>query len=243
MIRLFVGYDPREACAYHVFCQSVLEFATVPVEFIPLHTPMLRDFDGQRDGSNAFIFSRYLVPSLCNYGGWAVFMDGDMLMRADIAELWNLSDPSKAVQVVKHDYQTLHPVKYRLSPLESPNVDYPRKNWSSVVLWNCAHPANRVLSREFVQDAGGAYLHRFMWLEDHQIGTLPETWNALVGEPRQWRMDPPKVAHFTLGVPGFKFYRDDECGREWEETLLRTVRLLGEHPVDLMRRAMEDSSG
>ena len=109
MIRLFVGYDPREAAAYHVFCQSVIERASVPVEFIPLHVGMLGGFDGQRDGSNAFIFSRYLIPHLCDFEGWAIFCDGDMVMRADVAELWALRYGVRAVQVVGQHYLTKHP--------------------------------------------------------------------------------------------------------------------------------------
>ncbi len=128
MITIFVGYDPREACVYHTFCQSVIEHATQPVQFVPLHRPMLNDFDGQQDGTNAFIYSRYLVPQLQNYTGWAIFVDGDMHVNSDIVELWNLRDESKAAQVVKHNYKTVSPRKYIGTPIENDNVDYDRKN-------------------------------------------------------------------------------------------------------------------
>jgi lipopolysaccharide biosynthesis glycosyltransferase len=240
MLRLFVGYDPREAVAYHVFVQSVLDRTSVPVSITPLHAPMLAGFDGQRDGTNAFIFSRYLIPALCGFKGWALFVDGDMLLRADLADLWALRDEGCAVQVVKHDYQTRHPRKYLGSPLENDNVDYPRKNWSSVVLWNCAHPSNAVLTREFVEDVGGAFLHRFMWLKDAEIGPLPAQWNALIGE--QYCPD-AKLAHYTLGVPGFKRYRQEQHACGWALTYLRAMHLLGESPNELTHWATEATCG
>jgi hypothetical protein len=238
-VKLFVGYDPRESVAYHVFCQSVLEKASVPVAFIPLHVPMLKHFDGQRDGTNAFIFSRYLIPSLCGFEGWAMFADGDMIAREDIAKLWALRDESKALQVVQHEYKTRHPRKYVGSPIENDNLDYPRKNWSSVVLWNCGHPSNRILTREFVEDAGGTFLHRFMWLRDEEIGALPEEWNLLIGEQHGH----PKLAHYTLGVPGFTQYRQSPYACEWAGTYLRAIHLIGENPMALTRWAVEADCG
>ena len=235
MLRLFVGFDPREAAAYHTFCQSVIDRASVPVAFIPLHVPMLKHFDGQRDGTNAFIFSRYLIPSLCGFQGWALFADGDMVARADLAELWALRDESKALQVVQHDYRTKHRRKYVGTPIENDNIDYPRKNWSSVVLWNCAHPSNRVLTRDFVEDAGGAFLHRFMWLRAEEIGALPAEWNVLIGE----QAGEPKIAHYTLGVPGFGQYRHAPYAQEWAGAYLRAIHLIGENPLALTQWAEE----
>jgi lipopolysaccharide biosynthesis glycosyltransferase len=216
-----VGYDPREAAAYHVFCQSVIEHASVPVQFIPLHSPMLRNFDGQRDGTNAFIYSRYLIPHLQGFDGWAVFADGDMLCRTDIAALWRLRDAQYAVQVVQHDYETQHPRKYLGTKLENDNLQYPKKNWSSLVLWNCGHPSNRILSREFVEDAGGIFLHRFQWLQDEEVGELPVTWNYLV---REYPKAEACLNHYTLGVPGFPEYANDDNG-EWARTLKRATHL------------------
>jgi hypothetical protein len=181
---------------------------------------MLADFDGQRDGTNAFIFSRYLIPQMQGFQGWAAFADGDMLCREDFAKLWALRDERYAVQVVKHDYKTKHPRKYIGTPLENDNKDYERKNWSSVVLWNCGHPANRILSREFVEDAGGIFLHRFQWLRDEEIGDLPVTWNWLVGE---YPHDAAHLAHFTLGIPGLPHYRHCDHADEWHATLKRAL--------------------
>lgn len=221
MIPLYVGYDPRESVAYHVFCQSVLDHASDPVQFIPLHKPMLQQFDGQRDGTNAFIFSRYLIPELQGYLGWAMFADGDMLCREDIARLWALRDPDYAVQVVQHDYKTKHPRKYIGTPIENDNVDYPRKNWSSVVLWNCGHPGNRILNRELIESVGGSYLHRFQWLRDHEIGWLPPKWNRLIGEQE----GEASIAHYTLGVPGIPHYQNDPHAAEWFAALERVNHL------------------
>lgn len=239
MLNLFVGYDPREAAAYHTFCQSVLDRTRMPVAFIPLHKPMLQGFDGQRDGTNAFIFSRYLIPSMMGFQGWAMFADGDMIVRDDLAKLWDTRDERYAVQIVPHDYATRSPRKYVGTPLENDNVDYPRKNWSSVVLWNCAHPSNAVLTREFVEDAGGPFLHRFQWLADEQIGTLPWEWNLLIGE--EWGV--PKIAHFTLGVPGFKHYRQAPYSEEWAGTYLRAIHLEGECALGMTNWAQETVSG
>lgn len=225
MIPLYVGFDPREAAAYHVFCQSVMEHCSQPVAFIPLHAPMLSNFDGQRDGTNAFIYSRYLIPYLNGYSGWALFADGDMLLKADLAELWAKRDDKYAVMVVKHDYKTKHPRKYLGTPIENDNVDYERKNWSSVMLINCGHPSNRILSREVVAEVGGAFLHRFKWLKDEEIGSLDMGWNHLVGE---YAPASAKLAHYTLGVPGFNHYSNCDFSNEWKATRQSMNYLIGE---------------
>lgn len=211
VIPIYVGYDPREAATYHVFCQSVVEHASVPVSFHPLHKPMLDGFDGQRDGSNAFIYSRFLVPYLQGFSGYAVFADGDMVDLDDIADLWELRN-DKAVSVVKHEYKTKCARKYVGTDLEADNADYPRKNWSSVMLWNCAHSANRILTPEFVSQSPGSLLHRFGWLKDDQIGELPETWNALAVEQD---ISAASLVHYTLGNPGMQHYRNCDGADHW----------------------------
>ena len=227
VIRLFVGFDPREAAAYHVFCQSVIERATRPVAFYPLHRSMLNDFDGQRDGTNAFIFSRYLVPYLCGYTGQAIFMDGDMACLEDIASLWDMRNTqyfNKAVSVVKHDYKTKFNRKYIGTPIENDNIDYPRKNWSSVMLWNCGHYANQILTPEYVSEASGHLLHRFSWLRDEQIGDLPPQWNRLACE--QASTD-AKLIHYTLGVPGIPHYADCDGAEHWHDAKRRAMHIIG----------------
>jgi len=210
LIKVFAGYDPREAIGFHVFVQSLLDHASVPVEIIPL-------FGNQRDGTNSFIYERFMVPHRCGFKGTAIFLDGaDMLMRADIAELAALADPHKAVQVVKHDYKTRHPRKYIGTALEADNRSYARKNWSSAIIWNCAHYANRFLTPENVAEATGADLHRFAHLPDALIGELPAEWNCLIGEQDQ---PDPKIAHFTLGIPAMQHYQDCQFASEWREML------------------------
>ena len=195
---------------------------------------MLAYFDGQRDGTNAFIYSRYLIPQIQGFTGHAIFCDGDMHVTEDIYELWALRDES-AVQVVPHDYQTKHPRKYLGTPIENDNIDYPRKNWSSVVIWNCGHPSNRILTREFVEDAGGEFLHRFKWLNDEEIGHLPFEWNHLVGEYPENKE--AKLYHHTLGSPGFNEYRNCESSNQWFSYLLNMLHMEGEYEHDMVRRA------
>lgn len=209
MIPIFVGYDKRESVAYHTFCQSVLSRASQPVQFTPLALNTLQYTETHTDGSNDFIYSRFLVPHLMNFNGWAIFADGDMVCQADIAELWAMRDPYKAVQVVKHDYKTRFPKKY----LGAKNEDYPRKNWSSVILWNCSHYANKVLTPDFVASKSGSYLHRFEWVPDDRIGELPDEWNWLVSE---YPHNPvAKLYHFTVGTPCFKEYSTCDHAIMW----------------------------
>ena len=210
MIRLFIGYDPREAVVYHVCVNSIIRQASQPLSFTPLALRTLpRYAERHRDGSNQFIYSRFLVPELMGYTGWALYIDGDMLLRADIAELWKLRDESKAVLCVHHDYRT----KMRQKYLGAKNEDYPRKNWSSVMLWNCGHPANRALTPAFVEQASGAQLHRFTWLKDDLIGELPKVWNWL---PDELGPNPAaKLLHWTLGAPCFNEFADAPMAEEW----------------------------
>ena len=228
-IPIFCGFDPREAAGYAVFCQSVIERSSVPVSFIPLHGPLLAGFDGQRDGTNAFIYSRFLVPALMGYAGWAIFVDAsDMVVLDDIANLWALREENtfnKAVCVVKHDYQTRHARKYIGTPMESDNLDYPGKNRSSVILWNCGHYANRRLTPELVTESPGSFLHRFQWLEDQQIGELPPQWNALAIEQD---ISAASLVHFTLGSPGFDYYKHCDGARHWHKAKANAMHMIGE---------------
>lgn len=233
-IPVYVGYDPREAVAYHTFCQSVLDHASRPVAFIPLALDTLQGYtEDHTDGSNEFIYSRFLVPWLQGFQGWAIFADGDMICRGDIAELWDRRNHYAAVMVAKHDYRTKHSRKY----LGQKNEDYPRKNWSSVILWNCAHFKNRTLTPEVVKNSPGSFLHRFSWLQDDQISALPLDWNWLVSEY------PPnekaKLVHQTLGTPCFKDYATQDTADEWYQTLGRVLNVEGQHPQFLIDRLNE----
>lgn len=177
---------------------------------MPLALNLLPGYrETHEDGSNQFIYSRFLVPWLQGFQGWAIYLDGDMVVQADIAELWALRDAYKDVMVVKHDYQTRMAEKY----LGSPNQNYPRKNWSSVILWNCANFPTKRLTPEFVSQATGQYLHRFQWLEDHRIGALPPEWNWLPDE--YGANHEAKLLHWTLGAPCFKEFVDTAQADQW----------------------------
>lgn len=216
MIPVCIGHDHRESIAYHVLEQSIIDRSSAPVAIVPLSNRMLRGFEGQRDGSNAFIYSRFLVPELMDYQGWAIYMDSDMLLRDDLVKLWDLRDDSKALMVVKHDYQTKHRRKLIGTPMEAANADYPKKNQSSMMLWNCGHRMNRLLTSDYVSEAPGSVLHRFQWLGDEFIGELPPEWNWLVSEyPLSAEA---KLVHFTAGAPCFSHYRKCDYASEWHGT-------------------------
>lgn len=217
MIPIFIGYDPREAIAYHVCTNSIIRQSSKPVSLNPLALNIMKDYkETHNDGSNHFIYSRFLVPYLMNYNGWAIFMDGDMILRSDINELWELRDDSKAVMVVQHDYKTKMSKKY----LNSKNEDYPRKNWSSVILWNCGHDSNKLITPKFVENATGAQVHRFSWLKDIEIGSLPIEWNWL---PDEFGINnQAKLLHYTLGTPSFHEFSTTPMSEEWHRERIYT---------------------
>ena len=217
-IPVFVGYDPREAIAYHTCVNSIIRNSSQPVAIVPVALNLFKEYsETHTDGSNHFIYTRFLVPYLMDYQGWAIFIDGDMIVRGDIAELWNLKEYSKDVMVVKHDYKTRMTEKY----LGSPNEDYPRKNWSSVILWNCNAIRNKILTPEFVQQSTGAFLHRFSWIADDRLGELPAEWNWLDVE---YEYNPlAKLVHYTLGTPCFHEFADQgDFSDEWHRERIFT---------------------
>jgi lipopolysaccharide biosynthesis glycosyltransferase len=209
-IPVFVGYDPREAVVYHTCVNSIIRQASRPVAIIPLALNLFEDYrETHTDGSNHFIYSRFLVPHLMHYQDWAIFIDGDMILRDDIVKLWDLRNDSYDTMVVKHDYQTRMTEKY----LGAKNENYPRKNWSSVILWNCASYTNRKLTPEFVENATGAELHRFTWIDDEHIGELPPEWNWL---PDEYGPNPnAMLLHYTLGAPCFHEFATTPQSDEW----------------------------
>lgn len=213
MLKLFTGFDAREAEGWLVFVRSLVLHSPIPVQVIPL-TGL------QHDGTNTFTYERFKIPELCDWQGMAIWADGsDMLLRADIHELAKLYDPSKAVQVVKHDYRTKHPRKYVGTAMEAPNADYERKNWSSLVIFNAGHIAHFEAMdaiRKAVEEGDGKFLHRFGWLKDEEIGELPPTWNWLADEYGE-NLE-AKLLHWTAGYPGFNHYRDAPMAPFWHAT-------------------------
>jgi len=217
LIPIFIGYDPREATVFHVCANSIIRTSTSPVSIVPVALNLFKDYsETHTDGSNHFIYTRFLVPYLMHWCGHAIFIDGDMVVRSDITELWNLRNSMFDVQVVKHDYKTKMPVKY----LGAKNEDYPRKNWSSVILWNCNSFPNRILTPEYIMKATGKELHRFTWLDDNRIGELPKEWNWL---PDEYGANPnAKLLHYTLGAPSFHEFANTPMADEWHKERILT---------------------
>ncbi len=215
VIKVFIGYDPVESVAWHTMAASIYRHSSRPVCITPINLQNLKGvYTRERDPkqSNEFSFSRFLVPYLCNYEGYALFFDCDMMLRSDVAEIFEAlkTHERKAVHVVKHTYSPRDDIKY----LNTVQYRYPRKNWSSVVLWNCAHPKNKTVTADFVNSADAMTLHRFGWLDDQDIGELDVRWNWLVGE-----YDAPpedvKNVHWTVGGPYFKEYANVDFANEW----------------------------
>jgi hypothetical protein len=211
MIRVFIGYDDREAVAFSVLSHSIHTRASRPVAVAPV---MLSQLEGtyrrERNPlqSTDFSFSRFLTPYLCDFEGWAIFTDCDMLVLDDIAKLWDLRDDRYAVQVVKH----VHVPKEETKFLGAVQTKYEKKNWSSVMLMNCAKCT--ALTPEYVNRATGLELHQFKWLAgDQLIGEIPRQWNHLVGYDAPRR--DASLVHYTIGGPYFEGYRDCEYAREW----------------------------
>jgi len=218
-MKVFVGWDSREDIAYQVCKHSILS-KQPDAEVIPLKQNELREQglywrDVDKLASTEFTFTRFLIPELAQYQGWALFMDCDMILTTDIKELFDQVDDKYAVMCVQHDYTPREGLKMD----GKQQTSYPRKNWSSVMLVNCGHPSNAVLHKELVNDPeiSGAYLHRFSWLKDEEIGELDHTWNYLVGVYND--IDVPKLIHYTEGGPWFENYRDCEFHKLWKNEL------------------------
>jgi hypothetical protein len=223
--RVYIGWDPSELRAWNVAQFSLQSTASIRAEVDRISLPTLvREglytrptkyltpgyFDELSNApmSTGHAIARFLVPALCGYDGWALFTDGDVLVRRDVCELFALADPRYAVQVVQHAHVPRATVKME----GQIQTQYARKNWSSVMLFNCSHPANRALSRTLVNTVPGRDLHRFCWLDDAAIGALPAEWNVLIGEED---VADPAIAHFTTGVPDMPGYEHVPFADEW----------------------------
>ncbi len=208
MIRIFIGYDPREAVAFNVLSHSIHVRASEPVLIAPLMLSQLKKQMWRERHplqSTDFSFSRFLVPLLSGFEGWSLFCDSDMLVIDDIANLWSLRDERFAVQVVKHDHKPAETVKF----LDQPQRPYEKKNWSSVILFNNARC--RALTADYVNTATGLELHQFKWLgDDSLIGELPHRWNHLVDYDPALPPEQVSLLHYTEGGPYFDAYRT--CG-------------------------------
>ena len=215
-LNIYVGYDSKEDIAYRVCKYSILKRSRSPIKITSLKLYELvaknlykRDIDPL--ASTEFTYSRFLVPALNNYNGWAIFCDCDFIFFEDISNILVDIDQSKAVYCVQHDY----------APKEKHKMDgqkqtiYPRKNWSSFILFNCSHPSNKKLSVDLVNAETGSFLHQFKWLEDHEIGSLDERWNWLEGWTSNHNDKKPYAVHYTRGGPWFDEWQDVEFASEW----------------------------
>ena len=165
-------------------------------------------------GSVEFTYTRFLTPYLAEFNDWALFIDCDFLFTRDVAELFAMADDKYALMCAKHDYIPKNAVKMD----GQKQVSYPRKNWSSCILWNCGHPANAILNPDVVSKESGAFLHRFYWLPDELIGSIPIEWNWLEGEYDKPDV-PPAAIHFTNGGPWFDEWQDVDYADLWRSYL------------------------
>jgi len=216
VLHVYIGYDSREPVAYHVLAHSILRHASVPVSITPVKREQLKGLYTRERGpteSTEFSLTRFLVPALSGFRGWSLFMDCDMLCRVDIAALAGEIDlqAEKAVLVCKHDYQPNPRNKF----LNQVQTVYPRKNWSSLMLFN--NERCKALSAGYVNTATGLDLHRFVWTRDELIGDLPLEWNWLVEE---YKPRPnARIVHFTRGGPWFDEYKNCDYADEWRAEL------------------------
>jgi hypothetical protein len=231
VLRVYIGYDPKESVAFYTLAHSILRRASIPVSIAPVMQSQLKGIYTRPRGpteSTEFSLTRFLVPALAGFQGWAMFMDCDMLCRVDIAQLAAEIErqPDKAVLVCKHDYVPKTQRKF----LDQVQTKYPRKNWSSLMLFNAERC--RALTQDYVNSASGLELHRFAWTEDRLIGDLALEWNWLVGEydynPRA------KIVHYTLGGPYFDQYRECDYAAEWVAEC-DSMRHVQDKRVDLQR--------
>lgn len=216
-MNIFIGWDSREIDAYNVTEFSIRRHASGPVNIQPIKKePLIEGGVYTREqpeaGSVEFTYTRFLTPYLSGYHGWSLFVDCDFLFTRDVAELFALCDDRYAVMCVKHDYTPRNIVKMD----GQKQVAYPRKNWSSCVLWNCSHPVNRVLTPELVSAESGAFLHRFQWMDDDLIGEIPLEWNWLEGEYDKPE-EVPAIIHYTQGGPWFDNQQDVDYADLWLE--------------------------
>lgn len=215
-LQIFIGWDSREPEAAAVCAHSIVKHASIAVDIHFLQQQDLRDRglytrDHDERASTEFSLTRFLVPYLANYQSWALFVDCDFLFEHDVAELFQIRDPRYAVQVVKHDY----------APTDSTKMDgktqyaYPRKNWSSLMLFNCGHDNTQSLTLDYVNSASPSELHQFAWCHDDEIGAVSHEWNWLVGWYHAPKDGHPRAIHYTQGGPWFPEYLGCEYGANW----------------------------
>ena len=229
-MQIYIGWDKFQAEAWDIAVASLRQSSTEPVVVKPLNyiglkafglytrptkakgfqlydtISVTKDYDGAMSTGHAI--ARFFIPHLVSEG-WALFTDGDVLFRGDVNELLKIADPKYALYCVQHDYRPIE--KYKM--VGQTQSRYHRKNWSSVMLFNCSHPANKRLTLKLLNSVPGRDLHRFCWLEDNEIGELSPAWNYLVGHTQY--AGEPMIVHFTEGLPNMPVYENCEFADEW----------------------------
>lgn len=210
MRKVFVGYTSYQDIVYQVAKHSIERYSR-DIKCYPIVQKALRDLgiytrEKNQFESTEFSITRFLTPWLAGYKGWVLFTDNDMLCLSDVNELFDLADDRYAIMCAKHHHEPLGNIKLD----NQKQTCYPRKNWSSVILWNCEHPKNQFITPDLVNEISPLFLHRFMWLEDHEIGEFTHEWNWLVDWYQESKDGTPKMLHYTEGGPYFRKYQT--CG-------------------------------
>ena len=226
--KIYVGWDSTQKLAYEVLKYSLLKKSS-NIQVVPIKQHELRAnniYNRPIDplSSTEFTFTRFLVPYLQNYNGWVLFMDCDMLPLVDINALFDQVDEKYAVMCAQHDYIPNKKVKMNNKLQEY----YPRKNWSSLMLFNCSHPSNKVLTKDLINDTkySGKFFHRFGWLKDEEIGKISHEFNWLVNWYEEPQDGKPKILHYTEGGPWLDKYKKGKYSKMWnkELKLLKEIR-------------------
>lgn len=222
-LQVYVGFDSRQELGFRVCEASILKHASRAVDIRPLVLPdlaaaglytrptqrkpggQLWDVISDAPMSTEFALTRFLVPALCRFRGWALFVDADFMFRADVARLFAYARDEYAVMCVQHHYEQAEGLKMD----GRAQTTYARKNWSSLMLFNCEHEATKRLTIEAVNQWRGLALHQFAWCGLHEIGSLPVNWN--------WIDVPPAAVHFTYGMPDVTGYENTPYADEWRE--------------------------
>lgn len=219
-LHVYIGYDSTEDAAAQVCAKSIRDHTSIPVSITMLKQDELRKLglynrvhDEYDPVSTEFAFTRFLVPLCQQFKGYALFVDCDFLFTRDIKELVDLIDPTKAVSVVKHYYTPKRTTKMD----GKPQSKYPRKNWSSLMFFNCSHADTQLLTKFRVNYSHGSFLHRLTWAQDKNIGEIPLEWNWLVGEYEDTNVGLPAGIHFTNGGPWHEHHRNEDWGYLWDK--------------------------
>lgn len=217
-MKIFIGYDPTAKIAFDVCKFSIEKNTSKNVEILALIQSDLRNNNYyyrpiDDKGSTEFTFTRFLVPALTNYQGWAIFCDCDFLWVNDIQELISQKNNQYAVMVVKHDYNPSNNKKFN----NNIQYQYPKKNWSSMILWNCSHEKNKNLTLDVVNTSSGEFLHQFKWLNDEDIGTINKKWNWLANWYVETDNEKPNAIHYTEGGPWIDLYKNCQYSKEWNK--------------------------